>query len=413
MMPFTQITLVIVTALPAGSWLRPKTQIPPSVVEVDLDPEFEPEELEEPEACETEVRAPSFNVPLMRQRVPVKSRGQTIYKTIFSGEIELGTPKQAFRVVFDTGSGHLIVPGLSCKSPACVKHTQYNSTSGLAIDHDGKPVTGKARDQLTVSFGTGEVTGVFQQDEVCVSEGALCVDASLLVATEMTDKPFLEFDFDGVLGLGLPGLSQSVAFNMATQLARGMFAVRLGAGGEINFGGYRPEHLKEPLKWSDVLDPEEGYWKLAVDAVQVDGEVLDACASGCNAVADTGTSVLAAPTSAVQWIRNRLAHRLKLEDGKCTADGDPTIEIVLPGGRLVLDPADFAQPRLGDPSNETGANSTNGTSGSCELLLMRMDVPPPLGPLFILGEPILTKYYTVFDVAQHRVGFGLAQTAVQ
>lgn len=346
----------------------------------------------------------AYSVPLTKQRIPVKSRGQTIYKTIFSGQISVGTPAQAFTVVFDTGSGHLIVPGPTCRSPACIKHTQYNqsSSSGTPIDYDGTPVTGKARDQLTVSFGTGEVTGVFQQDVVCVAD--LCLETHLITATEMTDKPFLEFDFDGVLGLGLSGLSQTPQFNMAARLGAatdgGVFAVYLGScGAEISFGAYQPALLQSELAWAPVKDAEDGYWKLAVDAVVVDGENLDACAGGCHAVADTGTSVLAGPSSAVKWIRERLSQRLFMEDGKCQVDGGATIEVALSGGAtLVLHAQDYAQPRI----------NANATATECELLLMKMDVPPPLGPLFILGEPILTKYYTVFDAASRRVGFGEA-----
>jgi len=39
---------------------------------------------------------------------------------------------------------------------------------------------------------------------------------------------------------------------------------------------------------------------------------------------------------------------------------------------------------------------------------MTMDLPAPIGPkLFILGEPILRKYYTVYDSsAPPRIGFG-------
>jgi len=40
---------------------------------------------------------------------------------------------------------------------------------------------------------------------------------------------------------------------------------------------------------------------------------------------------------------------------------------------------------------------------------MTLDLEAPLGPkLFILGEPVLRKYYTVYDAQQKRVGFGRA-----
>lgn len=43
-------------------------------------------------------------------------------------------------------------------------------------------------------------------------------------------------------------------------------------------------------------------------------------------------------------------------------------------------------------------------------MLMAMNLPAPLGPkLFIFGEPVMRKYYTVYDAGNLRIGFGLAK----
>lgn len=43
---------------------------------------------------------------------------------------------------------------------------------------------------------------------------------------------------------------------------------------------------------------------------------------------------------------------------------------------------------------------------------MVMDLPEPIGPkLFILGEPVLKKFYTVYDAEKKRIGFGRAKHA--
>merc|ERR1719482_2040507 len=48
----------------------------------------------------------------------------------------------------------------------------------------------------------------------------------------------------------------------------------------------------------------------------------------------------------------------------------------------------------------------------CRPRLMPVNMPAPLGPnLFILGEPVLHRYYTVFDWAGPKIGLGLANTA--
>ncbi|CAE7803667.1 asp-4, partial [Symbiodinium sp. CCMP2456] len=58
-----------------------------------------------------------------------------------------------------------------------------------------------------------------------------------------------------------------------------------------------------------------------------------------------------------------------------------------------------------------GNNSELPVERHCSPRLMAVKLPEPLGPkLFILGEPVLHRYYTVYDWEQTKVGFALANS---
>merc|ERR1719230_866010 len=81
------------------------------------------------------------------------------------------------------------------------------------IQADGSPAQkGAPRDQITVTFGTGEISGVFFQDDVCI--GNLCTNVYFVGATDETDDPFTSFNFDGVLGLSLNEMSKKPIFSV-------------------------------------------------------------------------------------------------------------------------------------------------------------------------------------------------------
>jgi len=472
-------------------------------------------------------RSGPMSVPLKRQQVPLHSQGGVVqHKSAYYGQISVGAPQsQLFEVVFDTGSGHLVLPSTMCRSQTCLDHRRYKRKASLLaedIDVDGTAVRpGQMRDQITVSFGTGEVTGVFVRDRVClggatssepsvedptaeqgasllqvgkiaradatsavaVSENASsdsispsdalalaaaakgqipkagpaldsvraaakvayqrqsgdgCVDLRMVATTEMSQDPFSSFEFDGVMGLGLAGLSQTSEFNFLETAAGGgawtpmpgaerTFAVFLAISdeeqSEITFGGWQVSRLRdgEDLSWNFVQDPSLGYWQLHVFSISVDGVKTDFCDDGsCRAVVDTGTSLLGVPSILGRDLAKALRHNSS-NAGLCDGPG-PRLELDLGNFTIALDPADYARPEMASEELRAAANAASASAaggevaanfslqGACVPMLMHIDLPEPLGSkTMILGEPVLQRYYTAFDAGASRIGFATAR----
>merc|ERR1719401_694690 len=101
----------------------------------------------------------------------VKGDGDSVYASEYYGKITIGNPPQEFMVVFDTGSGNLLIPSKQCTDEACTSHKRFDafkSTTAVDIafaDEPDKPVNkGGDRDVVTITFGTGEISGVFIKD---------------------------------------------------------------------------------------------------------------------------------------------------------------------------------------------------------------------------------------------------------
>jgi len=320
----------------------------------------------------------------------------------YFGLVEVGTPRQGFSVVFDTGSGNLIVPGSGCDSQACKVHERFSMRqSGTAkeINCDGSEVEkGYLPDEITITFGTGSISGGCIRDQICL--GSVCSQGAFISAVEESSQPFAAFDFDGVLGLALPSMAQGSSFSMMQRLSKGsslrkpLFSVFLSDSdaetSEITFGEIRREHMASELFWVPVTGTA-GYWEVRIEDITVDNEEQGIC-EDCRVAVDTGTSQLAGPTSLVE----KMESILNVQKDCGNFHQLPELGFIIGGKVLSLSPSQYVE--------------KNGPK-SCELALMRLDVPPPNGPLFVFGIPFLQKYYSVYDHDRSQVGFAVAKHA--
>merc|ERR1719330_2157352 len=318
----------------------------------------------------------------------------------YYGPISIGTPPQTFNVVFDTGSSNLWVPSKSCSllNIACKLHSKYDSSKSSTYVKNGT--------NFAIRYGSGSLSGFTSQDSVTV--GSVTVPS--LAFAEAVKEPgvaFIAAKFDGIMGFGFPEISvnRMTPFFQAA-LAAGVikeakFAFFLeksaGKGGELSLGGSDPTKHTGDFTYTPITN--KGYWEFSVAAVTVGG---DSFAGATKAIADTGTSLLAVPKTVFTSLLTKFPAGVvkPLVHGEYTVDCSkvstlPTISFSIGGKAFALE----------------GSEYVLSVSGQCLLGFLGLDVPPPRGPLWILGDVFLRKYYTVFDYGNAQIGFATATSS--
>jgi len=327
----------------------------------------------------------------------------------YYGEVQVGFPPQKFLVVFDTGSGNLVIPDSGCKSQACLSHRRYVSKLSMtSVDFKTHMPDARAS-KVEIFYGTGNILGYPVVDRVCISSHCTRKQVIVAVQKESTD-PFDELLFDGVLGLGLNGL----AFDSQTSVLSGflessnmnniavdedelhlnMFSFYFSRPGQpdtsrISFGEVRTDLYTGPLHWHHV-DGDE-YWEIKLHGLRVGDQYVRRCDSGkCTLLFDTGSSLNTLsprfmgeldqliPTVSCNDISELPSVFFEFED--------ETIEIT-PAEYVIFEdaPQGFLQP-------------------NCELGFAAMSVPRELDNAIVLGLPFLRSYYSVYDYKYKRIG---------
>jgi len=321
----------------------------------------------------------------------------------YYGNISVGTPPQSFRVVFDTSSGSLVLPGSRCEDKACASHQRFlaeKSSTVMQIGWADEPTTPLAneddRDTKSLSFLGADVSGEYMRDAVCVgaAAGRTCATIDLVALTEESEDPFGSLAFDGVLGLA-PSSPDAGEFNFLNALAHSspkakrVFSVYLapGGSGELTVGGYRKDRAAEPLVWAAVANQDS--WRITVDDIAIAGQKAGICGkAGCEASVDTGASLIYT-SSAMLW---NLLNRLNIDDA--CVQPSPKIAFVVAGKHLELEMDDYVE------RDEAGCRVMIGNTANAEK-----------SPALVLGYPFLRKFFAVFDADAGRVGFAPASHA--
>jgi len=313
----------------------------------------------------------------------------------YFAEISIGTPPQLFTVVLDTGSSNLWVPSTRCSSIACFLHRRYNADQSSTYVSNGT--------SFAIRYGTGSLEGVISNDVLTI--GDLTISSQDF--GESVKEPGLTFafgKFDGIMGLGydtisvkqvIPPFYHMVDRGLLDEPIFSFYLNDINSGeeqGEVVFGGTDSFHYEGKIHYAPVI--RKGYWEVKLDNVKFDDDPIDIEPVG--AAIDTGSSLLVLPTTLADLINKEIGAK-KNYAGQYTLDCDtvpslPRFCLVFNGKDFCLDSTDYVL--------EVQKQCISGFMG--------MDIPPPMGPIWIIGDVFLRKYYTVYDLGRDRVGFAKA-----
>jgi len=274
----------------------------------------------------------------------------------------------------------------------------------------------------------------------------------------------------GILGLSFPNLSTlkyTPLFDSIIKrdlLKKNWFSFYLtdvneDAKSQIILGEPKPNHYIGKLNWHKVS--EESYWQVDMDDIYINNEPINICPNGpCKLVIDTGTSIMTAPSNDLEILLNRIPlddcanvrhlPELGFKIGDLLYTIKPN-EYVIFSQKLY---SSFLETEKSESQNnlnlklkkksenmmEITTNSKSnskakikiteslllnsllekdkthlnkGKTGMCKRAFMPLDVQEPRGPLWVLGDIFLRKYFVVFDRDAKRIGIAERRKNVQ
>jgi hypothetical protein len=307
------------------------------------------------------------------------------------------------RVVFDTGSTNIWIPGKDCTSEACRlpgRHL-FDQTRSSTFAFPEK------RTQLSITFGTGHITGPMVIDDLHIGPFLVSKQNFGLIET-LDGSVFKESPVEGLAGLALDAMSANGVRpffrNVIDQkaLKHNEFAFYFSrdnpTANALLWGGVDHQFYTGDLVYFPVVDPF--YWSLKLLSLKVgDRQILGGGGEdpslaeqntnrkwyGPVAIVDTGTTF-----NTLEGEKHREVMAM-LPAGPCSnmdSSSHPPITITMEDAHG--QPQDFVM-------THNDYMVTGKDEESCRPAFMQIDLPPAHGPGMILGEVFLRSFFGVFD----------------
>lgn len=337
---------------------------------------------------------------------------------------------QTFKLIFDTGSCNLFIPGPSC--------TLTNGCSGN-VKYDGSGTDQNS--QTSVTYGSGAVSGENYKDIVTCA-GFQAIGQDLIVLSNA--QGFTSIESDGLMGMGFPSIcnggqngyffnlikqrtdcTQEFSFYLGRQLSGTM------AASQMTLCGRDQSKYSGPV--TQVPITVKGYWQVALDCLVVDGSpafFFPFFTQGQAAI-DTGTTIILAPTVAATALFLTIPGSFPIP----FLSGSPTLTIFgypcqtpkqmgirFGGTNFAINPLDFNFGQMTESIVDRIFQALHldvpdtikqifeqytPLGGICLAAVAGTDLDPTQN-LYVVGDSFLKNWYSIYNVQDSYVGFAKA-----
>jgi len=253
-------------------------------------------------------------------RQDIESCGDIVYY----GDVEIGTPKQKFQVIFDTGSADFWIAAKDCRDCANSLNL-YDGDLSSTYEEDKK--------NFEIEYEDNDAVSGHRSFDVVTLAGDLEAERQGFAEVDTVGDFFICGEEDGLLGMAfsdnLARLQVPTPFETLMnqgQLRRGVFAFDVpsendDAPGELVFGEEDPDHFLGDLQYVQLHEPRRGFWQIDVANVTMGGGTE--LPSAATAIVDTGTSLMIGKPAAVFQVAKAIGGTCFHDDGSSYADVKP------------------------------------------------------------------------------------------
>jgi hypothetical protein len=301
----------------------------------------------------------------------------------YYGQVDIGTnlkgkSQDPFNVILDTGSSKLWVPSSSCTSSVCRAHHQFDPDSSSTY-------RASSQGDSSMTYGTGVVRVTNGTDVVSMGGNGIGTDPSahpLGLALSESAKPFGKLKtIDGIFGMA-----------PTTPVAQKLFSVYLSNDtakpGALSVGSIDTAHSSPGTPtWHRVHGDQS--WNIDLVDIKVGDTRLGVCPSDkpCVGLVDSGSSLVTGPSKDVARLLSKIHP---------TCGTDSNAEPV----SLIL--KDESGNEVEYPLDPKEYSIDFRDTKECNIGFGALDLGKKK---WVIGDTFLRRYLSIFDKANHRVGF--------